>query len=244
MEVWLKERGFNNGSASQQPLPDERLVWRILTKPMNGINPDNASGPAHRALKIRVRLTKITRRWEAAAEDSKALRNSILAVLNTLLSDEKEFSWSLPVHLNDSSIETVSLKASKTESSHWTVDANEISALLSLWLFHIREKWDVYTRDIFIEAHGIEQIRSANRLLGPASADFKRNVSFWIGSENDQGLMTMSRDHLFYRLSYSDYVRLEIGPIGFGPIGFCPDWDINGAHASKCPVHKSKTYCN
>ena len=245
--------------------PVERLVWEICTSPkqsseeLNQPSPKQSSEklnlPANVAFNIRKRLGQLTQWRGDAAEASIALAKSMSAVLETLMlsgkertgsvqsetppTSEKVFTWSLPVQLNGSSIQKIQLQATKKGTDPWTVDATEIDALLSLWLFHIHE-----VRNAFIKRkddganktyngdwlqQDVQQIEVI-RLLGPSAADFRRNVGFWVGSDNAHGLDVKTRDEIIARDKLIDTRQDQ----GFsGSIGFHSDWDEkNTTHGS------------
>ena len=224
-----------NGSDTTDCLANpqkERLVWGVHTGPRDG-GPqgiEQGVGLAQKALNIRRRLAQLTRWPGEAAESSIGLSKSISAVLDILLPQSKKFIWPLTIQLEDMSTQTIKLKALNNKC--WSVDATQIDAVLSLWLFHIKERRVILlkkqeikdtNKDVDWLQQGVEQRRQVSRLLGPADADFRRNVGLWIGSDNDRGLEVQPRGSFLETPDLSD------------PIGFDPHWEQSGA--GKCSVH-------
>ena len=210
----------------------ERLVWGVYTGPGDGgpQGTEQGVGLAQKALNIRRRLAQLTRWPGEAAEFSIGLSKSISAVLDILLPESKKFIWPLTIQLEDMSTQTIKLKA--LNNKRWSVDATQIDAVLSLWLFHIEERRVILLRkqeikdtnkDVDWLQQGVEQRRQVSRLLGPADADFRRNVGLWIGSDNDRALEVRPRGSFLETPDLSD------------AIGYDPHWEQSGA--GKCSVH-------
>lgn len=229
-----------------------KVTWRILTSPIS--HPFECSDPvspianlspneAQTALNIRKRLAQLTEWRGDTADVSVRLAKSICVILSTLLPLETSFSWSLPVEIDGSSVEKIKITFKRESESHWT----EIDALLSLWLFHIKENHirmgqqpsgnDSTNRDnrtIWREpeagcASSVQNTNQFFRLLGPADADFQRNLSSWIGSDNVRGLQVMTKEELFGTQQQHDF---------FGSIGFYPGWERSSAsHAGECSTY-------
>ena len=232
---WLVQRLENNDQDHLWPKsidmvePEKRLVWRVYTGSGDGgpQGTEQGVGLAQEALNIRRRLGQLTRWPGEAAESSIGLSKSISAVLDILLPESKEFIWPLTIQLEDLSTQTIKLKALKNKC--WSVDATQIDAILSLWLFHMKERRVILLREQGANKdgdwlqQGVEQRRQVSRLLGPADADFRRNVGLWIGSDNDRGLEIQPRGNFLKTPDLS------------GPIGFDTHWKQSSA--SKCSVH-------
>lgn len=238
MKEWLKYRYLDNYQGPEEPR--ERVVWTISTSPKGSIEAGNCSDPerAQRTLEIRKRLAQLTPQWRGdSAKASISLATSISIILDALLSPDKneKFSWSLPVRLNDSSFQTIKLEAFNKEK-RWIVDANDIDAILSLWLFDVRERQTAIMANTANEdddwvQQGAEYRNEVSRLLGPANIDFQRNVSLLIGVHVRE-LQVKTVDEVFVTQADLDFP---------GPIGFYSGWEHDAAHAGK-PFSERKIF--
>lgn len=251
LALWLVQRIENNDQDHLGPNridiveSEEWPAWRVYTGSGDG-GPqgiEQGAGLVQEALNIRRRLGQLTR-WPGEAEEySIGLSKSMSAVLDILLPESKEFIWPLTIQLEGLSTQTIKLKALNNKprpwsrdascpGQCWSMDATQIDAVLSLWLFYIKKRRVILSKKQETKGtnkdgdwlqQGVEQRRQVSRLLGPADADFRRNVGLWIGSDNDRGLEVQPRGNFLKTPDLSD------------PIGFDPHWEQSGA--GKCSVH-------
>lgn len=196
------------------------------------------SSRAQKAIQIRRRLAQLTRWPGEAGEAAISLARAITITLNTLLKDApddlKTFSWSLDVQLEDS-IEQLKLTATKdsTSLSGWTVDATELEAILSLWIFHIHELSAIALENMAEEGENIKgvgkqtdwlqtdfaSVQQIVRLLGRDSPSLWRDLAWWMGITEKGPVSSLPRQYWVY---YGRLAEFEVNlKKGFqGPIGF------------------------
>ncbi|CCX34876.1 Similar to hypothetical protein [Tuber melanosporum Mel28]; acc. no. XP_002841517 [Pyronema omphalodes CBS 100304] len=193
---------------------------------------------AKRTLKVRQRLAQLTRWKGRTIAPSVSVAKSISAVLETLLprNDEEtkveeteSFSWFLKVQLDYGAVEEIEFRAHRKHGKNWKVDATEIEAAFSLWIFYIHELRDIALQERAAEEEALKGTGQGNdwmqkdgeldrqviRLLGvDDDGSLRRDIGWLMG--NDIGLNTYP-DRLLDR-GPKDGVK---GFSGFsGPIGF------------------------
>jgi hypothetical protein len=219
------ESGSNFSTIPVGPTPAERLIWTVFTDKVNFANvwrserDSSPAGKAQHALNVRQRLGQLTKWIGETSKLSVAVARSIGLVMDTFFGSDQaqpSFNWFLEVRTDDKPPEYIKFKVEHT-AGKWKADATEIEAALSLWIFHIREmeaerkgketaksfKGNWLQRDVKLR-------RQISRVLGPDTADLRRDIVWWIG------------DGVVLPGSHDNRVRDVRGvPGGFsGPIGF------------------------
>jgi hypothetical protein len=188
----------------ESELPDKPWNWTLYT----GDNararwvsePKDTVGNAQRMVKIRHRLGSLTKWTGPVSELAVSVASSVDEVMNTLFpgAGTQTFIWSLNVHHNDHK-ELVYLTVEKeTTRAPWTANAAEIEALLSLWLFHVREieRSELHIRELerekmrqksgsgdegdWLRLGQTSLQRQQIQFLGPDVPSLRRDLRWWI----------------------------------------------------------------
>jgi len=145
-------------------------------------------------VKIRQRLGQLSKWKGPASGPSVSVATAIEEVMNSLalpsLKDDQDFTWSLTSQVDNKDAEILHLTIKKDIENSWTANAAEIEAVLSLWLFHVRDlersshhklgKMNSGTLDDDWLRAGDPASRKQNiRFLGPDMAPLRRDLRWW-----------------------------------------------------------------
>jgi len=199
---WTVTASLNNLAHSG----DLRNATAIGKGQTAGGQPDWDTKVQQRALRHRQRLGKLTNWVGPASKPAHSAAGAIEAIMNTLIPHTgAEFSWYLQVEMemSKSQNETESLNGTldgtikftvrNMEQGGWAVDASEIEAALSLWIYSnkrrdlLREFYMGGNSDTTIEGtlkRGLLEYEKwktqSIRVLGPNTEHLNRDLKRWI----------------------------------------------------------------
>lgn len=219
---WHFSDGGRSGDSDQRTPPDgvaeyaayeAACVWSA-----HGISADGndnrtkgkwgraALGANHPVVEIRQRLGRLSKWTGPATELAVAVATAVEVVMNTpkLLSEppQESFTWSLGCDWsregdNDQQQYREASMTVKFQQGQWKADATQIEAVLSLWLFHVREVEEarkkhgaeqqsdgqgIYAYEDWLRAGDAARSRSTIRLLCEDTPSARQNLEWWVGS--------------------------------------------------------------
>lgn len=190
-------------SGKDQNGPKEEMLWIIRTggidehQPLENVNDDKpkAESAAQQVMDMRKQLGSLVRWRGPASTEAVCLSQAIEIIADTFLplpkDGMKSYAWKLPVEHNISNTtdehihEHISIELSPT-SNGWKVSIGEIEAILSLWMYSIRnrEKKDAHdglqvSKD---EVRLKERAESGLRLVGSSRSkkQLLRDLQWWM----------------------------------------------------------------
>ncbi|KAI5779885.1 hypothetical protein DFH27DRAFT_489087 [Peziza echinospora] len=213
LALWMARR-FDDGNHDTGWVQNDEMFQKqaevfncnlknVMLQELHPPPPAQSRNRARNAMKLRHRISQLTRWPGSAADTSIALAKCIEFALNALCARDpadspptapRSFSWSLPIQLDDD-LESIAFKASEDLEGRWTVNAAAIDQVLSLWLYHISEMKAI-SLDItaphgdinnlgkdkdWLRNRGLESVQPVLRVLGPNTPNIARDISWWIG---------------------------------------------------------------
>ncbi|KAF7539654.1 hypothetical protein G7054_g1965 [Neopestalotiopsis clavispora] len=162
-------------------------------------------------MRIRVNLAQLTHWHGPAREEAICLTRAIEVVMNSLFgprsptghdtdgpiieTQSRSFKWTLPVENGQAEHERIQLQlVFDKENMKWRAYADEVEAVLSLWLYSVRGLSDMQSRitdkdqtelsakDAWLRAKG-DRPKPGLRLLGPYTKDLHQDLVRWMPEE-------------------------------------------------------------
>ena len=202
---WEQVDHVQPGESEPRGDGEQRRTWVVVTgrgiSEYKGVWAQETSlgNEAQNVVQVRQRLGQL-RQWKGpASEMAASVAFAIEVVMNTLFSPSRfqTFTWKLNVRCggsNSESVQQVRLRARKSENNVWEADATWIDAVLSLWIYHVRQAES--SRRLSGSGkrskpdwmrHGDGALRKPNiRLLGPDTAMTHRCLDWYVGLSTAQ----------------------------------------------------------
>ena len=174
--------------------------WSVVTgverDKFASLDESQFDGGLNDVFRIRKRLGKLSNWTGPASKSAISVARSVEAVMNTIFSQKeypqlKTLEWFVYGHRGSSKLGKINLSAKRGEDKRWTACAEEIEAVLSLWLYCMKEGGKDSFPDLALSGNGARDDwlrnrqataqRRTIRLLARNEEDICQDLHWYLG---------------------------------------------------------------